>query len=565
MREGDILAENNGTNVSKEEPNKKIDKCITPKSFAMDINILKAPLFLYNNYKPIRNKDGKIIKDTVEEKEYEWVDSKKMNRRLKMHCIGRLPRQFESDTIHGLIGLFIRKHAPFPFNNEKNQYEIDVNKLEFSWYELCAFMRIPHTGYYIDRLKEAIRILKQTQYFSYENGVIYDKSNQRYLKSGEEGMSLIVKYQFKTNKKTAINDEYSTTIDSNVVVFDELIINNLRYEYLKYLDIEMFFNKIPSGIGRGLYGYLEANRYNNNGKSLLYVKRNYSSLKVGIPVDFDYPYQIKQKLRKPLRHKVNIGYLKDFAFGDELLINGEKEECVYFCFGVTAEELKTMLERKKVHEQLQFDLDNINNNVSKLEMEYLKLPSKSLAEELIDRKVDKEFAIDIVSKKDKWFIIKHIIWIDKQLSMGKKMDTGALLGFALRRENGVELKGQHQDIDDFVEIEKLKENSNKEETRSKLKERYNNYVNVIIEEYKKTDEYQVFKEILLSDMNSNIDTIIKNTKIMGGDISLLEEFKKLQEESEYFKTQLVKEVKLIKKIIPEEEYISKLVNEENDL
>lgn len=553
--------ETQDNNVRKSENT----KCITNKSFVMDINILKAPLFLYNNYKPIRNENGEIVKNIVEEKEYNWIDSKNMKRRLYMHCKGRLPRQFESDTLHGLIGLFIKKHAPFPFNEETKQYEIKVNKLEFSWYELCEYMRIPSTGYYIQRLKEAVRILKQTQYFSYEHGVIYDRSNKKYLKSGEEGMSLIIKYKFKTNKKIEINDEYDTKIDNNMVIFDDLILNNLRYEYLKYLDIETFFTKIPSGIGRGIYGYLEANRYDSNGNPLLYIKRSYEALKYGIPVDFEYNYQIKNKLRKPLKHEMNIGYLKDFAFGDEININGEKEDCVYFCFGITTKELKTMLERKTMYKQMQIDFDIIEDeiereddtNVSKSET-YLKLPSKSLVDELIDLGVDKEFSKDIVSKKDKWFIIKHIIWINKQVFMKKKIDTGALLSFALRRENGIELKGQYQDIYNFIENEMLKETKDENLVYGVLKEKYDLYVNEIVKEYKETEDYQVFKEILLSDMNNNIDTMIRNTRAINGDTEMLEDFKVNQENSTYFNKQLIKEIKIMKNIMPEEEYISKM-------
>lgn len=568
--------ENNVSNLEKEEIKEEDEvkeavaientKCITVKSFPMDINILKAPLFLFNNYKPERNELGKPI-NQIEEKTYIWVDSKNMNRKLRMYCKGRLPRQFESDTFHGLVGLFIKKHAPFPFNYETKQYEINVSKLEFSWYELCDFMNIPSTGYYIDRLKEAVRILKQTQYFSYENGVIYDRSNQKYLQSGEEGMSLISKYKFKTNKKVALNDEYATEINSNFVIFDELILNNLRYEYLKFLDVEMFFNRIPSGIGRGIYGYLEANRYDNNGKPLMYVKRSYEALKVGIPVEFNYPYEIKNKLEKPLKHKMKIGYLKDFAFGDEIMINGKKESCVYFCFGITASELKNMLERKKIVEQIQFDFEDNDDEVaigvvSNSEKEYLKLPTKPLVDELIERKVDTKFAHDIVSKKDKWFIIKHILWLDKQMSTGKVGETGALLSFALRRENGIDIKNnQYQDIYDFIENEKLKEKLTRKDSVNKLKEEYDKYVSQNISDFKETQDYQLFKEVLLSDMNSNIDRMIKQNKAINNDVSKLEEFKLLQEKSAYFEEQITKEIKVMKKIMTEQEFKNQKIND----
>lgn len=561
--------ESKDNNVSKSEVEEKNNentnqqnKCITSNSFVMDINILKAPLFLYNNYKPVKDESGKII-NQIEERKYNWVDSRNMSRELYMYCKGRLPRQFESDTLHGLIGLFIKKHAPFPFNYETNQYDINVSKLEYSWYELCDFMNIPSTGYYIERLKDAVRILKQTQYFSYENGVFYDKSNQKYIKSGEEGMSLITKYKFKTNKKAAENDEYDTEIDSNYVIFDELILNNLRYEYLKYLDIEMFFNKLPSGIGRGIYGYLEANRYDGNNKPLKYIKRSFETLRIGIPVDFEYPYELKNKLKKPLKHMMKIGYMKDFAFGDELKVNGEKELCVYFCFDITSKELKSMLEKKKA-EQLGFDFNYDNefidedDNVTKSEIPaYLRMPEKSLDEELIDRKVDSEFAKDIVRKKDKWLIIKYILWADKQVALNKVKDTGAILAFALRRDTDLVLSNEYKDIIQFVEEQKIKENGSAESIFDILKQKYQEYLRLETQEYMTTSEYEIIKEMLLTDIDANIDRLILQNKKIGSDISRFEEFKELREKSQYFKEIITKEIRMIKNLPTEQEFIER--------
>lgn len=561
--------ESKDNNVSKTEIEEKNNentnqqnKCITSNSFVMDINILKAPLFLYNNYKPVKDESGKII-NQIEERKYNWVDSRNMSRELYMYCKGRLPRQFESDTLHGLIGLFIKKHAPFPFNYETKQYDINVSKLEYSWYELCDFMNIPSTGYYIERLKEAVRILKQTQYFSYENGVFYDKSNQKYVKSGEEGMSLITKYKFKTNKKIAENDEYDTEIDSNYVIFDELILNNLRYEYLKYLDIEMFFSKLPSGIGRGIYGYLEANRYDSNNKPLKYIKRSFETLRIGIPVDFEYPYELKNKLKKPLKHMMKIGYMKDFAFGDELKVNGEKELCVYFCFDITPKELKSMLEKKKA-EQLGFDFTYDNefidedSNETKLEIPvYLKMPGKPLDEELIDRKVDSEFAKDIVRKKEKWLIIKYILWADKQVALNKVKDTGAILAFALRRDTDLVLSNEYKDIIQFVEEQKIKENGSAENIFDILKQKYQEYLRLEVQEYMATPEYEIIKEMLVADIDANIDRLILQNKKIGSDVSRFEEFKELREESQYFKEIITKEIRMIKNLPTEQEFIER--------
>lgn len=547
--------------VSKLENNEVI-KCINNNSFVIDINTLKAPLFMYNNYKPVKDNNGNV--NQIEEKTYKWVDSKFQSRELYMYCKGRLPRQFESDTLHGLLGLFVQKYAPFPFNKETRQYEVNIDRLEFSWYELCKFMNVPSTGYYINRLKEAIRIMKQTQYFSYENGVLYDKSNKKYINSGEEGLSLITKYKFKTSKAVAENDEYSVDIDNNFIIFDNLIINNLRYEYFKYLDAKMFFDMIPSGIERGIYGFLEANRYDETNKPLLYIKRSFEALRIGIPVDFKYASELKNKLKKPLNHLKEIMYLKDWAFGDDLKVNGNKESCVYFCFGITTTELKKMLEKKKI-KQLSFTygIDESENDadVSKSKNEYLKLPSKSLYEELVDRKVDSEFAKKVAATKDKWTIIKYILWVDKQVHMKKvkEENTGAVLGFALRRDEELPLSNEYKDIIDFVESEKLKSEESIEDKMKKISELYQQYIQTEVDNFIATGEGQSIKDLILSGLNERIDSIIQQNKTIGNDVSKYENFKIQQEESEYFKEMFAKEVRMFKGLMSEQEFTQKIM------
>ena len=540
------------------------DKCITENSFVADINTLKMPLFLYSNYKPELDSNGEA--KVIEEKRYRWLDSKNNARELYVYCKGRLPRKFESDTLHGLLGLFVKKYGPFSYDNESKTYKIKGNSLEFSWYELCSFMNIPSTGYYIDRLKEAIRIMKQTQYFSYENGALYDKENNKYINSGEEGLSLISKYKFKTTKK-GLSDEYSTTINSNYVIFDELIINNLRYEYFKYLDADLYFKVIPSGIERGIYGYLESNRYDSKNKSLRFLKRSFTTLKMGIPVEFDYPSELKRKLKKPLNHLKEIGYLSDWAFGDELKINGLEEQCVYFAFTVTVSEMKNILEKKKKkveQKEVDFTYDNDSESGNKEDKPYLKEPTKNLIQELIDRKVDRDFAEKVVKTKDKWDIITYILWVDKQVYLNKNItDTGAILAFALRREYKLGLSDEYIDILTFVEDLKLQSSKSYDQKQKRYKELYNEYIEKEIEDYKQTAEYGPIKDLLLNFQNDRIDTNISMAIKNNQDVSKYKEFKEKQDESEYFKEILTKEIRMIKSLKSEKEFINQLIMNEN--
>lgn len=539
------------------------DKCINENAFVADINTLKMPLFLYSNYKP--ELDAKGEAKVIEEKRYRWIDSKNKTRELYVYCKGRLPRKFESDTLHGLLGLFVKKYGPFPYDNESKTYKIKGNSLHFSWYELCSFMNVPSTGYYIDRLKEAIRIMKQTQYFSYENGALYDKGNNKYISSGEEGLSLISKYKFKTTKK-GLSDEYSTTINSNYVIFDELIINNLRYEYFKYLDADLYFKVIPSGIERGIYGYLESNRYDSKNKSLKFLKRNFTTLKIGIPIEFDYPSELKRKLIKPLNHLKDIGYLSDWAFGDELKINGLEEQCVYFAFTVTMAEIKNILEKKKTKvEQMQLDFtyeDEEENRIVE-DKPYLREPQKNLVQELVDRKVDREFAEQVVKTKDKWDIITYILWVDKQVYLNKNItDTGAILAFALRREYKLSLSDEYIDILTFVENLKLESTKSYELKQTHYKKLYDEYIKKAVDDFKQTAEYEPIKELILNFQNSRIDDIIATAAKNKQNVSKYKQFKDRQDKSEYFNEILTKEIKMIKNLKSEKEFITQLMNEE---
>lgn len=533
----------------------QITKCITNNSFIMDINTMKAPLFTYTNFKPTKDKDGNVTK--LEEKTYEWFDSKNKKRKLYMYCKGRLPRQFESDTLFGIMGLFVKKNAPFSYNKEKGIYNIDVNKVEFSFYELCEFMRIPYTGYYTEKLREAIRILKQTQYFSYENGVFYDRKNKKYVSSGEEGMSLITKYKFKKTKSVEVSDEFSNEIDHNWVIFDDLILDNLRYEYMRYLNINIFFDLIPSGIERGIYTYLESSRYDKNNKPLLFIKRSYEVLKIGIPVEFDFTYILKRKLKKPLNHLKKIGYLKDFIFGDELKIDGIKEESIYFCFNITTKELKEMLEKKKIiqlnlftDQDIEEDKDE-NNSVSKVEKEYLKLPKKELQQELLDKGLDDKTAYSLTSKYDKWHIIKYIIWLDKQLYLNKNIPNKAgLLRTAIEFDKGNGEKGfpidsGYEDVIEFIEQEKKKEENNNLSLDEIAKKAYEEYIDNAVEQFKleEPDVYDIFYNDTLNSMNTNIDKIIQNLKITKQNVDLQIEFKEKQEKSILFIQNFIKYIK----------------------
>ena len=163
-------------------------------------------------------------------------------------------------------------------------------------------MQIPKTGYYIAKLKQAIKTMYKTEYYSYANGSIYNKEDNEYIISEENGMRLISDYTFRSSKDTkdTKDPKESNTISHNIVYLNVLMIENIRNEYFKFLDYDFYFKTLKSGIERALYGYLETNRYTNTNTSHDYIKRSYEVLKYSIPIDFEYPSELKIKTKKAL-------------------------------------------------------------------------------------------------------------------------------------------------------------------------------------------------------------------------------------------------------------------------
>lgn len=544
--------DNEHTEILKFSPTKQINS----NSLVAENNTLKIPFFLYGNYKE-KNVTKINEKEFIEKREYAWIDANNIERKFKMQCLGRLPRQFESDTFFGLMGLFTKKIAPVKFETNSKKYQIENNKLEFTWYELCDYMQIPRTGYYIKKLKQAIKTMYKTEYYSYANGSIYDKENKEYLVSEENGMRLISDYTFRSLKATKDPKE-SNTISHNIVYLNVLMIENIRNEYFKFLDYDFYFKTLNSGLERALYGYLETNRYANANTSYDYIKRNYEVLRYSVPIDFEYPSELKIKTKKVLKKFVKEGYLKDFAYGDELKINGLEEESLYFCFNTTANEVKSKLELKKLKEQQQEQFDLDNNNFK------CKLPEDTLENELINRGVDSTFAAKVVKEKDKWSIITYILWIDKKIkSNAKILNPAGMLSFALRSEMPLVLGEEFRDIINFIEQKKLEEKNKEMSLEQQISDAYNEYISQEIETLKDTEDYKFIHDQILMSFNERIDTLIKINKENNGDITKYIEFKEKREESTIFKESLEKELKLLAGLMSKEDFTRKYLKENN--
>ncbi|OOV63173.1 replication initiator protein A, partial [Clostridium botulinum] len=368
------------------ENNEKINsknKIISENTTVIDNNIIESPLFISSLKEVVeveqlekyidKNRSIHRVIEVIKEdyegtsnpKNYknvpvvyrQWTDSKGLERQLLVtHAI---PDMYTMDVWNALIGLYIQKISPIHFNNNKNTYDLDVNEMEFTLYELAKFMNKSTGGSTLDKLMKEIVRLNNAKYYSFANGVIFDKKKEKYLKSKTKGMSLILDCEFDSEKR--VKDE---KVNSKCKVeFNKLIIDNIRYQYIKYIDPKEYFALPSRGLTRRLYVYLKGNSHQSNGTKYTYIKRSFYVLKNKIPILEKQPSKIKERLKVPLKNLIKNGMITDYFYGDEDVIN-EQEPCIYFIFKGQKDEVINSLRKKYEEKQLQLEVaaDNIKKD-----------------------------------------------------------------------------------------------------------------------------------------------------------------------------------------------------------
>nr|WP_307906166.1 replication initiator protein A [Clostridium botulinum] len=429
-----------------------------------------------------------------------------MTREMLALTTGQLPRKFTMDVWYGIVGLYIKKTSPINFNEQLNMFDIQSDRLYFTLYELAKFMKLTTGGSNIAKIQDAIRQLKNTQYYSFSNGSIYDKKNEEYIKTKERGLSLILEYEFNSEKKRSSKQDmkYKCWVQLN-----SLVIDNIKHEFIKYLNSETYFT-LPSGLTRGLYTYLEGNKYSSNGM-LTYIKRNFEVLANKIPIEYKFNSDLKKKLKKPLENLIKYGIISDYFYGDKYIIN-KKEPCIYFIFKGKKEDVINILRQK--YEEKQLLLEVAADNIKKDEFK-MKIPEnldKTLEEVGFNAKVIKQ----LYAEYDKWDIIKYVIWLQQQKSKntGSVKNSAGLLRFALM--GNVNLDISHKDIVEFVENQKENFEQNKISRQEILKNAYDKYVNDEIEKLKKEEDgtYNIIYENTLINIEAQVDTQIAQLRLL---------------------------------------------------
>ncbi|CAG7840873.1 hypothetical protein CLOHAE12215_02297 [Clostridium haemolyticum] len=554
------------------------NKTINENTSVIDNNIIECPLFISSSKEVIqvgqleeyknKTKDVdriiQIIKEgyqkTLNPEFYknvpvvfrEWTDSKGLQRQLLIaHAI---PDMTTMDVWNALIGLYIQKMSPIHFDTTKSTYELGTDEMEFTLYELAKFMNKAIGGTTFDKLMKEIAKLTSAKYYSFAHGVIFNKKKEKYEKSKTDAISLIDRCEFDSEKR--VKGEKVTA--KCKVRFERLIIDNIRYQYIKYINPKEYFALPSRGLTRRLYVYLKGNSHQSNGAKYTYIKRSFVVLQNKIPISEKQPSKVKERLKVPLKNLIKNGMITDYFYGDEEIIN-EKEQCIYFIFKGKKDEVINILRKKYEEKQLQLEIAVDDIKKDKFEMKIPENLDKTLEEIGFTAKVVKQ----LYAEYDKWDIIKYVIWLQQQQFKSKCtiQNPAGLLRFALMGNINLDLT--NKDIVKFVENEKKKLEESKLSRQEILENAYDKYVDEEINKFKKEDEatYTIIYQNTLINIESQVESQIaqlklleKNEGIEMPSLKLWQEFKEKKEDSKLFKKNFTNSIKVFRGIMTFEEF-----------
>ncbi|MPQ44291.1 replication initiator protein A [Clostridium tarantellae] len=546
--------------MEKEIIIKEGSKRISESSFLIDVNMIEAPLFIF---KP-RNKTntathwiespdvsplakriiGRVRNPDITQVEYmRWTDSKGNDREIIATSITNLPNGFAMDVLFTLIALYIKKSPPIIYDKKIKKYVLPTRKLNCSLTEVCLYMGITDSGQNINRIKDAIFELFSVSYHPLTQGIIYDKNNEEFVES-EMGIRLL-SYEFLS--KAQQNKRNSQSL---VVTFDDLILNNIENSFIKFLSNNTYFS-LRSGLTRRLYSYVEGNRYSSNGQ-MTYIKRRYNTLKYKLPIEYRNISDLKRKLKNPLERLIEKGVLEDYFYGDEILINGIKEDAIYIIFKGN---------RSKVINSLTKSVNKNNKIVTKKEKpkEQMVFPN-DIKKELKDFGINENKISELMSKNSKYELAKYILWIKDGISKGKVKDSAALFVFAMtpageNNGNMVKVENSNPEIVKFVEDYKAKIEGEKFIDEGLIRKTFDEYIENELSKFIKEEEfvYMAMKDSILGDIEGMYKKKLKGQRQLYNIASSQEEKDKIlktiekwerypieKEKSEIFKDELLK-------------------------
>ena len=534
---------------------------IKKKDLMVEINITEAPMFSFT-----RGKKNFLVKDLLESTEtsieakkvmsgiYDnndnakidykcWTDSKGLAREMIISSSRNFPDAYAMDVFLGLVAILIRDNNPL-CPDENGYFRFKSNNIKFTLYELCEVMEIKIGGNTYDKIRESLRQLKSAEYYSLGAGTIYNKKKEDHEVRGENAISIIESYS--VSSRSVDKSTGKMKFFNGEVKFGSLIMANLELGFARVLRDHQYF-KLKSGITRGLYLYIEANR---NAKDT-YMKRSFDVLKNKIPIDFEYPSRLKIKLKKALDNLIEQGIISDYFYADEILINGIKEPSIYIIFKGTRKQLIDSLEKKNKPETKN------EKKKKELETDYeLELPN-DIKRELIDIGINSQKINEIMKKYSKWKIAEYILWIKDGIKQGKVKDPAGLFVFGITDEK-VKVGKTHPQIIEFISQIKAEVEGKEEISKAKIDEAYSIYIETELKMFEEEEEFAYIA--IIGSTLDDIDTVYKKrlkaqkqlynmakTEVEKEKLLKVvekwESFSSKREESELFKEFFIKEVK----------------------
>lgn len=456
-----------------------------------------------------------------------WFDSKGIKKELLIAV--SIPTLATMDVWNSLIGLYIEKLSPINFNHLNRCYEIDTEELKFTLNELLEYMGRTTGGSGVKTIKKEIAKLNSAQYYSFTNGVIYDKKNQEYVINNVDMFSLLtdVRFRSKKKKKDEVYNDNRCTVN-----FNKIIINNIRYQFFKYFNKEKYYNLPSRGFYRRLYLYVQGNQYIGD-KKAQYIKRSFKVLSQKLPI---YPYQpskIKEKLLKPLKSLRDIDVIKDFLFSDEFP-NNDQEPQLYILFSISKEDFLREVNKKigKTSKDSKKALKKANKGQNDL---FIPEDMHAYLVNIVGFSENK--AESVLKEHDIWEITKYVLWLQEQANDNKiKTSFGAVLNWALT-SGFLNLDETHKHIIKIVESAKNKQSKTAEELNMEIDNAYEKYLEKAIKKYKKEDQfgYEIIHNSILQQLNVEYESKIREFGIiLNQDISDDEREKIVEKQEEWF-------------------------------
>lgn len=535
------------------ENTEKVKNDIGEHSFLMDINIIEAPLFTFKQNKSVKKmidweqdpqvsplakrimkRYSNISKDT--QMEYmRWQDSKGLEREFCVMSPQALPSGFDMDVFYALVSLLIKQEAPIVFNEEKEAYELKNDTLQCKISDITNFLGFSKCGKNNERIKDSIDRLRSASYYSLGSGVLFDGKTKQYV-TNEISESLVEKFEYKGRGKQIFGDDIQGSVR---VQINRMIIANIKYSFFKFLNNRDYFS-LGTGLPRRLYSYIESNKYTSKGTKQ-YIKRKLEVLKHKIPLDMKYNSRLKKRLEKPLEALIEHGVIKGYFYGDEIFINGVKEETIYIYFkGTQAELIKKLTKDTKPKPKAILSTDKEQNLEN---TEQLTFPN-DLCQEMKEIGINEDKINSIIKTYGKYKVAEHLLWVKEVIAENKAKNPSGLFIFSL---NNVRVETSHPHISKFIkEYKKEIENKNTVDLEI-IKKEYEEYIQRELDLFLQEDDfmYDTISNSVLLELQELAKERIKKTQMMFNLAEKDEDKEKLLKQLEEWKTFNIKREKSV--------------------